>query len=182
MYGQSRDHESDSITGSRSGPAFFQSPSPSKKKNQRSSEHEKEHGPTASSGAAVNRQVPIVGSTLLAVYEREHEFRAGILLVDEVTLPEESAIHRSAQCDPASDAVQEASPWLLKVAELRLESEHLTGQALQWKPGIELSSDQLLFTEVLTCKLKSEHVAACRQGLSRLHAVAKMLELSRDGE
>ena len=180
MYGQLRDQESDSINGSRSGPAFFQSPPPSKNKNQRSSQHEKKIGPAASSGAAVAREVPIVGSTLLAVYETEHEFRAGILLVDEVTVAEESAIHPSSQCDPFPDTVQESSPWLLKVAELRLESEHLPGQALQWKPGIELSSDQLLFTEVLTCKLKSEHVSACRQGLSRLHAVAKMLELSRD--
>jgi len=125
---------------------------------------------------------PAVGSMVLAVYEIEEEFRAGILLIHEVKLAEASLIQPRPQAGLSSEARKGNEFWLLKVAELRLESEHLPGQALQWKPKIELSSEKMLYTEVLTGKLKSEHVPACQKVLSRLHAVAKMLELSRDRE
>jgi len=175
MYAQSRDQGSDASTGSRSGPDFFPSPPPVQ--GSESFSTEKKMKSVACGKSGLMREVPRVGSLLLAVYETEQEYRAGILLVDEVT--EITASHRGGCSSDSGKVGRRTKDWSGRIAELQLENDHLSGQALQWGEKTDLSSDKILYSEVLTSKLKSEHVVACRSLLSRLKMIAKMLEMSR---
>jgi hypothetical protein len=175
MYGQSRDQGSDASTGARSEPAFYPSTPPVH--GSESFSTDKKMKSVARGESSITREVPQVGSLLLAVYETEQEYRAGILLVGEVA---EIAAGRCGVCSSESGkVVHRTKDWSGRVAELQLENDHSPGQALQWDEKIDLSSDKILYSEVLTCKLKSEHVVACRSLVSRLKMIAKMLEMSR---
>ena len=183
MYGQSRDQGSDASTGSRTEPAFFQSPSPVSGSNRSVNRQQTKPAPNRSPG--MKPEIPEVGTMLLAVYETAKEYRAGILLVEaavEIEASERGTCERGT-CDPdTGDSDSRAGNWLGRVAELQLEHDHQPGEALQWAQAIELASDKLLYSEVLVYKLKSEHVAACRSLVSRLQSIAQMLEMSRGGD
>ncbi len=198
MYGQSRDQGSDASTGSRTEPAFFQSPSPVSGSNRSGNRQQTKPAPNRRPG--MKPGIPEVGTMLLAVYETAKEYRAGILLVEaavEIEASERGTCERGTcergtcergtcergTCDPdTGDSDSRAGNWLGRVAELQLEHDHQPGEALQWAEAIELASDKLLYSEVLVYKLKSEHVAACRSLVSRLQSIAQMLEMSRGGD
>jgi hypothetical protein len=174
MYGQSRDQGSDASTGSRSGSAFFQSTTAHRSESFRA---EKRMKSVARRTPDRTREVPEVGALLLAVYETAEEYRAGILLVDEVA--EKSANHSNTHSSDSGKEQHRMREWSGRVAELQLDNDHRPGQALQWEEKIHLSSEKILYAQVLTCKLKSEHVVACRSLISRLRMIAKMMEMSR---
>ncbi len=172
MYGQSRDQGSDSSNRSRTEPAFFQSPLPVSGSNQ--------PGPGKKNKPVSYRRLglkPEVGNMLLAVYEAAEEYRAGILLVESVV--EITASDCSTCKHGTADSDSRTGNWVGRVAELQLENVHQPGEGLQWAEAFELSSDEILYSEVLVYKLKSEQVAACRSLVSRLRSIAWMLEMSR---
>jgi hypothetical protein len=173
MYGQSWDQGSDASTGSRTEPAFFQSPSPVSGSNRSGNRQQTKSAPNRRPG--MKPEIPEVGTMLLAVYETAKEYRAGILLV-------EAAVEIEASDPDTGDSDSRAGNWLGRVAELQLEHDHQPGEALQWAQATELASDKILYSEVLVYKLKSEHVAACRSLVSRLQSIAQMLEMSRGGD
>ena len=178
MYGQSRDQGSDASTGSRTEPAFFQSPSPVPGSNRSGNRQQTKPAPNRRPG--LKPEIPEVGTMLLAVYETAKEYRAGILLVEAAVEIEASD---PDTCDPdTGDSDSRAGNWLGRVAELQLEHDYQPGEALQWAEAIELASDKILYSEVLVYKLKSEQVAACRSLVSRLQSIAQMLEMSRGGD
>ena len=183
MYGQPWGQGSNASTGSRTVPAFFQSPSLAPVRN---GSGDKQKNKPLPYRLGMEPEIPKVENMLLAVYETADEYRAGILLVESVVQIEasEPGTCEPGTCEPgtcASHAGGESrtGSWLGRVAELHLETEHQPGQRLQWAEAIELSSENLLYAEVLVCKLKSEHVAACRSLVSRLRSIARMLEMSR---
>ena len=177
MHGQSQDQGSDANVGSRTEPAFSQlrSPLPSSKL---AGSDQKINAPK-NQRPGVKPEVPEVGSTLLAVYETAGEYSAGILLV-------EAAESKARGCDTCNRGAEycdsAALIWLGRVAELKLEHDHQPGEALKWAETIDLSSDNILFSEVLDCTLKSEHVPVCRSLLSRLQRITRMLEMSRGSD
>ncbi|MAI70542.1 MAG: hypothetical protein CMM01_06490 [Rhodopirellula sp.] len=175
MYGQSRDQGSDANNGSQTEPAFFQSPPPRPKSNRSQTGHKTKSAAPQRPGMKV--EVPEVGTLLLAVYETKEEYRAGIVLVESAV---EIAASDCGTCNCVNeDGGSRAGHWLGRVAELQLDNDHRPGEALQWAEAIELSSDKILYSEILICKLKSEHVAACRGLVSRLRSIAWMLDMSR---
>ena len=203
MYGQSREHGSDASTGSRSEPAFFKSPPLAQGSN--GSGTGQKHKPSPHRRLEVEPEVPEVGNMLLAVYETAEEYRAGILLVESAAEIEasdggscghgrcergrcergrcERGRCERGRCERSRGAQDSRTgSWLGRVAELQLETDHQPGQRLQWAEAIELSSDKLLYSEVLVCTLKSEHVAACRSLVSRLRRITHMLDMSRDSD
>ena len=188
MYGQSREHGSDASTGSRSEPAFFKSPPLAQGSN--GSGTGQKHKPSPHRRLEVEPEVPEVGNMLLAVYETAEEYRAGILLVESAAEIEASdggscghGRCERGRCERSRGAQDSRTgSWLGRVAELQLETDHQPGQRLQWAEAIELSSDKLLYSEVLVCTLKSEHVAACRSLVSRLRRITHMLDMSRDSD
>ena len=193
MYGQSRDQGSDASTGSRTEPAFFQSPPPVSGSNRSGNRQQTKPAPNRRPG--LKPEIPEVGTMLLAVYETAKEYRAGILLVEaavEIEASERGTCDRGTcdrgtcdrgTCDRGTgDSDSRAGNWLGRVAELQLEHDHQPGEALQWAQAIELASDKILYSEALVYKLKSEHVAACRSLVSRLQSIAQMLEMSRGGD
>lgn len=180
MYGQSRDQGSDASTGSRTEPAFFQSPSPVPGSNRSGNRQQTKPAPNRRPG--LKPEIPEVGTMLLAVYETAKEYRAGILLVEaavEIEASERGTCDRGTCDRDTGDSDSRAGNWLGRVAELQLDNDHRPGEALQWAEAIELSSDKILYSEILICKLKSEHVAACRGLVSRLRSIAWMLDMSR---
>ncbi|MAI31644.1 MAG: hypothetical protein L7W43_02055 [Rubripirellula sp.] len=175
MYGQSRDQGSDASIGSQTEPAFFQS-SPLVSTSNHADPGKGKHT-AARRGTMMKSEVPAVGTMLMAVYETAEEYRAGILMVEAAV-----EIEASDCCTfnvRAEGVESSAGNWSGRVAELQFENEHQPGEALQWAEAIELSSDKVLYSEVLVYKLKSEHVAACRSLVSRLRSIARMLEMSR---
>ena len=184
MYGQPRDQGSNPSPGSRTEPVFFQSPSPASVGN--GSGNRQKNKPPSCRRVGMEPEIPEVGTLLLAVYETAEECRAGILLVksaveieatDGGTGAHSTYEHRTYEYGLGADS--RTGSWLGRISELQLDTDYQAGQRLQWAEAIELSSDQLLYSEVLVCKLKSEHVAACRSLISRLQSIARMLEMSR---
>ena len=173
MYGQPWGQGSNASTGSRTVPAFFQSPSLAPVRN---GSGDKQKNKPLPYRLGMEPEIPKVEDMLLAVYETADEYRAGILLVESVVQIEAS---EPGTCASHAGGESRTGSWLGRVAELHLETEHQPGQRLQWAEAIELSSEKLLYAEVLVCKLKSEHVAACRSLVSRLRSIARMLEMSR---
>ena len=183
MYGQSRDQGSDASTGSRTEPAFFQSPSPVPGSNRSGNRQQTKPAPNRRPG--LKPEIPEVGTMLLAVYETAKEYRAGILLVEaavEIEASERGTCDRGTCDRDTGDSDSRAGNWLGRVAELQLEHDYQPGEALQWAEAIELASDKILYSEALVYKLKGEHVAACRSLVSRLQSIAQMLEMSRGGD
>ena len=178
MYGKSWDQGSDASTESQTEPAFCPSPHPVNRGSR--SRVSKKGNPIAKRGSSKEQQVPEAGAMLLAVYETDEEYRAGILLVEAVL---ETA---ASDCDTGNRGAKgSGSPprkWLGRVVELQLDHEHQPGEALQWGEAIELSSDKILYLQVLACQLKSDHVAACHRVVSRLRSIARMLDMSRGGD
>lgn len=178
MHGQSRDQGSDASSGSRTEPAFFQTP-PRARGRKRPSKS-KESQPVLGGEAIRKPGIPPVGAMLLAVYETDREYRAGILLVESVKEISASG-HGSSKNACVDRVTEQPKSWLGKVAELQFEKKHQPGEPLQWGDAIDLASDRILYSEVLVCELKSDHLAACNRLLTRLRNIAQMLEMSRGG-
>lgn len=178
MNGQSRDQASDSSDGSPGEPAFSQSSASAL--HQRYMSFKSRETVEDQSHQKATQKLPPAGSIVLAVYETESEFRAGILSIHEVVETDTADSGCEFRNSPFTGSRYYSPSCLLTVAELQLEADHQPGQSLQWAKKIRLSGTSILFLESLACVLRSEHLPACRPALKRLQVITNMLNLSRD--
>lgn len=108
--------------------------------------------------------VPNAGDILLAIYQLPDQWQAGILRIDEV----------------AENSDRDS--WRGMVAALELADDHRDCNALNWLENFALSSDQVLYSEVLNCGLTAKQIPTYRKAISRLQMTARMLDLSHNRE
>ena len=106
--------------------------------------------------------VPSEGDLMLAVYQSNEKWQAGILRFDEVSQN------------------RDRESWHGRVVALELTVDP-DSNALHWQNPFRLSSTQILHSEMLTCELTVDQVNTYQTVVSRLAMMARMLDLVGDG-
>ena len=128
MNGQSRDQASDSSDGSPGEPAFSQSTASSLHQRYMSFKSRETVGDQSDQKAT--QKLPPAGSIVLAVYETESEFRAGILLIHEVVETDTADSGCEFRNGPWTGSRYYSPSSLLTVAELQQRTSTWTVTAM----------------------------------------------------